>query len=315
MAYNFFVTLFDNGTVLFVFIAGFLFQHLNHDHFNIRRYWFQKSKFVLLPYVIISIPIILFRLKFGVGELPLPNHFDTNPILYKIFFYLLTGLHMVPFWFMPMIFLIYLSTPVLHALDNRKFYTYFFPLIFIAGMFTYRATNNANPFLSYLHFIPIYITGMWASFYKEKVLAHINKLLFPLLLIYLTISTLELTEVITLDKKLSFEEVADNQLLIFNIYVFKAVVLCFILLMVFYKLRDKNINLLVLLGDYSFGIYFLHFYFISFFRETFHQMGIPFKFSTINFIGFYLMILSLSVTAVFVIKKITGKYSRYIIGS
>src|SRR5687767_4325167 len=116
-AYDFFVALFDNGTVLFVFIAGFLFQHLTHHKFDFKHYFFQKIKVVILPYLIVSIPIIMLRLALGSSELSLPIGFDEHPMAYRIFYFIITGVHMVPFWFIPMIFLIYLSAPVFHLLD------------------------------------------------------------------------------------------------------------------------------------------------------------------------------------------------------
>ncbi|MFZ6012904.1 MAG: acyltransferase [Bacteroidota bacterium] len=314
--YDFFVTLFDNGTVLFVFIAGFLFQHLNHGKFDLKNYFRQKLRYVALPYLIISIPILIFRLVYGAGELhQLPEGFDDHSLLYKIFFYLATGMHMVPFWFMPMIFLIYLTSPLLHALDQKKFYQFVLPVIFTAGMYTYRPLNNSSPVLAYLHFLPIYLTGMGASFYKKEIVALYNKILIPLIFIYAAISAAELADLITLDKKMNFNKVLNESLLVFNVYVFKAMILCFILMLLFYKYQDRKFRLLNLLGSFSFGIYFLHFYFISFFRQALLEMQVELSFTVISFLGFYALILLLSIAAVYLIKLISGKYSRYLVGS
>lgn len=314
-AYEFFVALFDNGTVLFVFIAGFLFQHLTYENLNFKKYFGQKLKVVILPYLVISIPILLLRLTRGGESLPLPGDFESNTVVYKTIYYLATGLHMVPLWFMPMIFLIYLSAPALHAADNKTFYKYYFPIIFLLGMFTFRPVNNANPVLAYFHFIPLYLTGMWASANKNKIIQYSNQLLIPLVSAYLIITALELTDVISLDKRMSFEKVLNNQLIHFNIYVFKAVLLCFILMMIFHKLGNIRIKWIDLLGTYSFGIYFIHYYFISGFRAIINREGTLLLYDVLIFTGFYLIVIILSILTVHVVKKITGHYSRYIIGS
>jgi probable poly-beta-1,6-N-acetyl-D-glucosamine export protein len=314
-AYDFFVALFDNGTVLFVFIAGFLFQHLNADDFRFSKYLNQKLKAVILPYLVISIPILLLRLTSGGEALPLPDNFESNPLYYKILFYMATGLHMVPFWFMPMIFLVYLSAPVLHAADNRTFYRYFFPVIILLGMFTFRPANNANPLLSYLHFIPIYITGMWASAKKRRIIELSNQILIPMISAYLIITALELTGIISLDKRMNFEKALSAGMIYFNIYVFKAVLLCFILMMLFHKLGNKRIPWIDLLGTYSFGIYFIHYYFISAFRALMTKAEIPLLYDVPIFLGVYLLVLACSMLGVYLAKRITGKYSRYLIGS
>ncbi len=50
-----------NGTVLFVFIAGYLFQHLSKK-FEYRNYLVKKFQNIILPYFIISVPIIVYRI-------------------------------------------------------------------------------------------------------------------------------------------------------------------------------------------------------------------------------------------------------------
>ncbi len=50
--------LFTGGTLLFVFIAGFLFQYLSYK-FEYKKYLITKVKNVLLPYWITMIPVAL----------------------------------------------------------------------------------------------------------------------------------------------------------------------------------------------------------------------------------------------------------------
>src|SRR5688572_12657285 len=173
-----------NGTVLFLFIGGFLFQHLTHNSFNFRKYLEQKFLNIILPYILISIPLIIVRLNTNYESLSLPENFHEQPLIYQFFYQLITGTHMPPFWFISTIVLFYFTAPLLHVLDNNKFYKYFFPFILLSCLFTYRPEHNAYPILAYLHFIPIYIMGMWASFNKDKILAYGWQLGIPLLIIY-----------------------------------------------------------------------------------------------------------------------------------
>ena len=52
---DFLLDLLDNGTVLFVFIAGFLFEHLSRK-FEYRSYLRKKLLNVIVPYLLISAP-------------------------------------------------------------------------------------------------------------------------------------------------------------------------------------------------------------------------------------------------------------------
>lgn len=54
------LTIATNGTYLFVFIAGFLFQHLL-PKFETWRYYRSKLRNVVLPYLIVSIPGLIWQ--------------------------------------------------------------------------------------------------------------------------------------------------------------------------------------------------------------------------------------------------------------
>jgi surface polysaccharide O-acyltransferase-like enzyme len=312
---HFFDVFFDpsegNGTILFLFIGGFLFQHLNHHHFNFASYLDRKFKMIILPYILISIPLIIVRIYTGFDSLTLPDDFHEYSPFYQFFYYLITGAHLAPFWFLSVIIMIYLSSPLLHLLDNEKFYRYLFPVIFLIGLFTFRPQHNANPFLAYLHFLPVYLAGMWASFYKTKLFYSSMTLLIVFGMLYVSISIADLLGWITLSRKISFENVLYDQVLVFNIFFLKAILFCFIMVLTLYQLRDRKLPLLEVLGQYSFGIYFVHYIFISVLRQLMPTLN----FSVLTYVIYFLFILLISFLTVFIVKKISGQYSRYLIGS
>lgn len=316
---HFLHTFFDpsegNGTVLFLFIGGFLFQHLTHNQFNYKKYLEQKFLNIILPYILISIPLIIIRLNTNFESLSLPEGFHEKPVVYQFFYHLITGTHMPPFWFISAIVLFYLSSPLLHAMDNRNFYRYIFPLVLLSCFFTYRPEHNANPILAYLHFIPIYIMGMWASYNKERILKLEWKLIIPLTVAYIGLTIMDLTGNLTLSREMSFEYVVNNGVFIFNVYMFKAVVLCFLLLMIFYLLRDKEMPLLEILGHYSFGVFFVHYILISVSRKILEATNLHVDFSITTYLIYFIFVLMTSIVTVYFVKKLTGRYSRYLIGS
>lgn len=317
-AYDFIRSIFDanegNGTVMFIFIGGFLFHHLTQNRFEYGRYLEKKFQYVILPYILISIPIIAYRIYTNY-EFAFPGGFHDPSIIFQLFYYLATGLHLAPFWFISAIALFYLSSPLLHALDRPKVYQYVFPLLFITCLFTYRSAHNANPLISYVHYFPIYFMGMWASYYKDKIFAKDTLLLSICLTTYLGIFIAEIAGWISLPERITFEEVVKERLLVFNIPLFKASILCFTLLLVLYKFRKTRIPFLEVLGEYSFGIFFVHCIFIYGSRRIWIDIFGPITFSLLTFITFFSFILLVSTTSVYFIKKITGRYSRHLIGS
>lgn len=304
-----------NGTILFLFIGGFLFQHLTHNQFDFKKYIEAKFLNIILPYILISIPLIVIRINTGFDSLTLPAGFHDKPVVYQFFYHLLTGSHMPPFWFISTIILFYLTSPLLHAADNRTFYRSLFPLILLSCFFTYRSQHNANTFLSYFHFIPVYITGMWASYNKERILKLGWKLLAPLLMLYLIFTAADLAGSFALQREMNFETVLRDGSIVFNVYMLKAVILCFALLIIFYKLREREMSLLDILGQYSFGVFFVHYILISVSRKALEALGVAIDFSLTTWLIYFVFVLMISIVTVYFVKKVAGRYSRYLIGS
>ncbi len=304
-----------NGTVLFLFIGGFLFQHLTHSSFHFKKYLEQKFLNIILPYILISIPLIIIRLNTNFNSLSLPEDFHERPVMYQFLHQLVTGTHMPPFWFISTIVLFYFSAPLLHAIDNRNFYRYFFPFVLLIALFTYRPAHNANPVYSYIHFIPVYIMGMWASANKEHILALGWKIGIPLGFLYLVLTIAEFTGNISLPRDLTFEAVMSTQSFIFNIYMLKCLALCLFLLILFYKLQHREMPVLELLGHYSFGVFFVHYILISVFRKVIEAFEVPIDYTVTLWLIYFVFVLMISILTVYFVKKLTGRYSRYLIGS
>jgi surface polysaccharide O-acyltransferase-like enzyme len=316
---KFFDTFFDpsegNGTVLFLFIGGFLFQHITKHHFNFKRFIEQKFKVIILPYIIISIPLIIIRLNTNFNSLSLPEPFTEWSIPTKFVYFILTGAHMPPFWFISTIVLFYFTAPLLHAVDKPWFYKFIFPLLLLVSFFTYRPEHNANPLYSYIHYLPVYVLGMFTSFYKTEILEHAGKLLTLCIVIYFGISIADLFGYVTLSRQLSFESVINEGVFAFNIYILKAMILCYMLMLLLFHFRDKEIPFLDLLGNYSFGIFFVHYIFISASRKVLQLLDLEILFSIPAYLIYFLFVLLTSVVTVYLVKLLAGSKSRYLIGS
>jgi peptidoglycan/LPS O-acetylase OafA/YrhL len=304
-----------NGTVIFIFIGGFLFHHLTQRNFDFRKYIEKKFQYVISPYILISVPIIAYRIYTNYGYTALPPGFNDQSVVVQSFYYLITGLHMAPFWFISTIVLFYLSAPFLHAMDNPKVFRYVFPLILISCLFTFRSAHNANPILSYLHYFPVYFLGMWASYSKEKILAKEGWLLYILLIAYAIVYVSILEGWVGTPDKVSFEHIIQDRLLVFNVYMLQAVLLCFTLMLVFHKFKDIKMPFLEMLGEYSFGIFFVHCPVIFGFRRIWIAIFGPLDFSLLTFVIYFGIVILASTASIFFIKKLTGRYSRNLIGS
>ena len=87
--------LFNNGTILFVFISGYLFYHLSKDKFDYFEYLKKKFLYVIFPYLIVSVPALIDKFYFDkMGDHWWMDHgFGQRSAISKLFFLL------CPDWF------------------------------------------------------------------------------------------------------------------------------------------------------------------------------------------------------------------------
>jgi peptidoglycan/LPS O-acetylase OafA/YrhL len=136
-----------------------------------------------------------------------------------------------------------------------------------------------------------------------------------LIVVYAGITIANLTGWLPLPERISFEEVLQNRLLLFNIDMLKAVLVSFILMLLLHKFKEKRFLFLEVLGEYSFGIFFVHCIFIYSTKKLWIDIFGPVNFSLLSFTVYFGFILMISTVTVYFIKKITGRYSRILIGS
>ena len=307
-------TALDNGTILFVFISGFLFEYLRHK-FQYTEYLKRKLKYVILPYLLVSIlPILLKILDIHKGSW-IPDEMVPDTWWQELFFYLRTGKHLGPFWFIPMISIFYLISPLLIKLDNRWFYTWILPVVVIASLFTYKFGFFTDIWISFIYFIPVYLFGMWAASNQEKLTSMSNQNFAILIVLYLSISIAEIAGIIQVPKIGSFEENAELPLFAFNSSKLRFYILSLILIRFFAMMNNRNLPILRYLGDYSFGIYFIHIFFIIGIVKALERYYPAFEMNIWTFLISVAIVTLASIGAVFVIKKIFGRKSRLIIGS
>lgn len=149
-------TVTDSGTVIFVLLAGSLLQY-NFRKFNYFSLLQKKIVSVIAPYVIASTGIlILHHIK------------DHDVITIKSFCWdILLGTASVPFWFIPMIMVFFLLSPILFWIDKKKLYYYLIPLLILP--FWVGRGHHYELFHNMLFFFPFFLAGMVLSAYWEMV--------------------------------------------------------------------------------------------------------------------------------------------------
>jgi hypothetical protein len=311
------VVLFNNGTILFVFISGFLFYHLNQSTFDYKRYLTKKFQYVILPYLIVSIPAIADKLYIdSTGDhWWLTTEFAEKPAILKVLIMLGTGRHMGMFWFIPTISIIYLLSPVLVWFARKPFFLWLAPLIIIGGLFNFRFGYYANIYLSLAYFLPVYIFGIWIYRMKERLFKYYKQVIIVLASIYGLISLCEFMEWIPFSQNVGLRDVG-YPVFKFNPNKLKMLIFSVLMIVLFYHWSHRNLSILKTLGDYSFGIFFTHLYVIELLLMANKRDLIPMApLNALKFILYFLFVLVACVIIIRTIKFFLHKNSRYLIGS
>jgi peptidoglycan/LPS O-acetylase OafA/YrhL len=297
----FFEVFWENGTVLFIFIAGYLFQHLSRK-FEYKSYLQKKVQNVIVPYLIVSLPIIVYRLYAhdypGYILGPHPDFAEWS-VLKKLAFFIFCGGHMQQLWFVPMITLFYLAAPVLIYIDRHPSWYYLLLVTIPASLLIKREPFNDIPRM-FGHFFSVYLFGMLMSRYKDRYMEIAKKQW--ILLTLLTIAAFVLNMV--------YYDQFNNAL---N-YTHKMLFCCFFIYWL-WKVDRWVPAFMGVLADLSFGIFFIHYYVIlvvkAIYQRVFHH-EIPGNalYWTLDLI----LVIAGSVAIIKTIQKLTPKYSRSIIG-
>ncbi len=314
---KFLIVLFNNGTVLFVFIAGYLFYHLHKDRFDYKDYLKKKLLHVIVPYLFISIPAMFDKFYFDkIGDhWWMDRGFEESGPILKILFLLVTGRHMGVFWFIPMISVVYLFAPLILQFARTKAFMYIVPVLLFLSLYTFRFGYYANIGLSLQYFVPIYLMGIWIYKIKDTLFEHARLIAIGLGLMIVAISVAEMFEWLPFNETIGLRDVKYT-IYRFNYNKMKMVLFTVFALATFYNFNHVKIPVLKLLGDYSFGIFFVHLYVIQVFRLLDRARYIPISPPNLfTFAIYFLVVVLITVMIVKVVKLIFKDYSRYVIGS
>jgi|WetSurSiteA1Bulk_404760.scaffolds.fasta_scaffold00257_4 surface polysaccharide O-acyltransferase-like enzyme len=291
--------LLSNSSMLFIFISGYLFQYLL-DRYTYASYLGKKFKNVILPYIIMSVPAIFLMLTrpewLDSSWINTPS-FQSRPVFVKIILFYATGSHLPQFWFIPMISIFYLISPILRYIDRHPAWYAIIPGLIIISLIVDRPPMNDNTLQSFVYFLPVYLLGMHTSHYAERYFSYLTRNWVLLL-----VALLVLTAACFVDERFSY---------------LQKLPLTFLCLFMFYKISSVKLDTVMgLVAKYSFGIFFIHKYTIILVSYAYVKLSVD-GFLNSNGVGLifsFMLIVAFSILLLVPFKLIFKKNSRLITG-
>lgn len=279
----------SNSTIFFLIISGFLFEHLSNNYKPV-PYIIKKIKFILLPYIFCSIPIMIFLLIRSPEQ-----NLSTQALNY-----LFTGSHLGPFWYMPVIMAFFLISPLIIFLKQFKIFQVALIFTLLYSIISKRP-ESYNVIYNLTYYFGFFHLGIVMALHRNTI-----EKWFGQKIILAMMSVAWVIIYFSLVNNASFAPLRTIQLILLG----------FILMNICYHINDWYlIKSLSLLAEYSFGIYFLHQYIINALAIIVSKFGINYQ-NLFYSIIIYPIVLLVSIFLIYTTKQIVGqKTSRYFVGS
>lgn len=318
-----FYSLNSNGSVFFVFISGYLYNHIFYPKFNYQNFLIKKAKFVLIPYLVCStLPIIytvfdlnnewLFNFVFVNGGRDfLPDGLIEQPLL-AILWFLVTGRAVYAYWFIPMVVIIFAISPLINYLIKFKHLPTVILLLLPISIIVHRSPQNINPLHSLVYFLPVYLLGVYSSINRQDILEFLDSNYRKILLLILALG-LGLIQVLVFNAAGNFSK-SFFVITVPDVNLIQKILLCFLFIAVLDKLEKTNIKSLKKTAETSFAIYFIHPFLIRPLTRLSRNLGFEFQGSLLTLLiaTFFMVLFSIAIAQI--IKLIFKKKSRYLIG-
>jgi len=298
----------DDGSAFFVFISGFLFYSVFYRRgFDYKRFMYGKLTKVFCPYFIIATLFLLYN-----------NHFSFKGID-DVF--VLNSYTFMSFWYIPFIMVMFSVSPIFINYIKLENKFKIIILILSAVVSCLIGRRNYNPFLSTIFWMSFYLLGIFVAINYDKLnRKSINdKLCIVYIAILISVTTMCLTGYPKKVYNFPTWELSFNHP---SFIVFGKLSLCLAYLIFFGWLINKNLAIVngvfEIFAKYSFSIFFLQQFFLLYLIRHNHREF----FSSLNFwqteLVSLIVAIGVSVACIliaWVVKKLTGRYSRMVIGA
>jgi surface polysaccharide O-acyltransferase-like enzyme len=306
------------GTYFFVFISGYLLYYLYGEQIKLRSLLYNKIKYVALPFILFaSMDIFYFLTRIIFSILISSNSYHKYLLNFKsidlVKIYLLGDSHItIGLWYVPFIMVIFsLSKIFINVIKLKKnVQVLIISIFFIISLIIHRADCNCvlGIFQNVIYYTPVFLLGIFLSANQElfyykfsgKSIYFIAAALF-ILFIQVKISDMEY-----------FHLINGNNI---DLMIVQKTFLTIFFVLFLHNNEFLKIKFIGFLASNSFGIFFIHGFFIWLINALVFQFKISFKSSSIViYILNAILVLGLSLCTTILIRRLLQKKSRYIIG-
>ena len=232
----------------------------------------------------------------------------------KIFSHFLTGNKLIGGWYIPFIMLIFFLSPIFILFERLNLYTQIVLIILslACSLLIHAGKQGDNMFLiqNLIYYSPFFLIGISVANHEEKTLKLLNSILPYLIIMFFVILYIQYKANVIGNYRKSIFSFQGIDIMLLN-----KVILNFILFTVLNKIKNIEFRLLKVIGSYSFGIFFIHGFFIMGLKTLKQSNYIDLEYMGWSFFAISIILITASsIMSINLTIRFLGKRSRYLIG-
>lgn len=294
-----FSDLIKGSTALFVFISGLLFDYVFSARYSYWSFVFDRVRKLVIPYCLLTALAGITFYHWATGGASLVGVFSN----------LVLGNAFQAYWYIPFIAIMFALAP-LHRLFMRLSVSYQITIVIIAAILAgvvQRPVSNDNVFQSIVFYMPIYLSGIFLSLHRERLMPALQKNWPWLLLVAVLLAVIQASNGQSDNMHKPFFAIRS-----FELMGFQKLMLCFALMGLFASLSPAPAHGVHLVADTSFAIFFLHPFVLKFVEGT-----APFQLTNFPWINLAIAtfaIIALCTLVALALRAVFGSMSKYVTG-
>jgi len=297
--------LFHGSTLYFALISGLLYSAVLRDH-AWPTFFRRKLTNVVVPYVIFTTALTAMN-----WPPPDGSGGDLSGFAVRVVAHLLNGSAMYHLWYIPVLVLLYLSTPLIAViLEHAKAKWLIYPLMLVP-LVSPRVWPQFS-WITYLYFLGAYCVGIYLGRSYAAKMELVVKWKTPILATAIVMTALLVYAYIigwSTIAGLPFRE---------SLFYLQKISIAVLILVLLRAQGEGSPRVLDPLATYAFTIYFLHALLIYWFRVGLNGLDLPSPglAGTVLWGGAFLVAsVALSVIFAVIVRRVLGKWSRPLIGT
>ncbi|WP_191963507.1 acyltransferase family protein [Pseudotamlana haliotis] len=313
--------LISGGTINFVFISGFLFYTVFYHRFDFKKFLNNKVKRLLLPYLFLSVvPIFLYLYaKPDFWEVSILNYDLTQGSVahyfISIFKFLISGAHMVAYWYIPFAMLLFLFSP-LHVkfIELKLNYQVFIVSgLLLIALFVHRPHEKIRAYQvihSLFYFMPVYLLGILCAQQRNNIYKMLKNKELVLLGAVLGLAVFQSYLGYVGNYHYDIDKIDGS----IDLILLQKIIMCFFFMVWLNRFEDRKHPWIDTLAKFSFPIFFLHAYVLNFLfviHDHFkHYITSPW----LAYLFFTFLLVAFSIVLAKITTRLFPKYAFMLIG-